>query len=50
MPLRSIVMALSALELMLEILLACERTDRRDLCITDTELGGVVEHWVGVEG
>lgn len=42
-------MAPPALELVLEHLLARKRTDRRDLCVTDTEFIGVVEHGVDVK-
>jgi hypothetical protein len=42
-------MAPLALELVLEHLLARKGTDCRDLCVTDTELIGVVQHWVDVE-
>ena len=47
-PLGTVIMAPLALELVLEHLLARKGTDCRDLCVTDTELIGVVQHWVDV--
>ena len=42
-------MAPPALELVLEHLLARKRADCGDFCVTNTELVGVVEHWVNME-
>lgn len=49
MPLCTVVSALIVLGLVLEHLFAGNRADCRDLCISNAEFGGVVEHWVDME-
>lgn len=49
-PLRAVVTVFVGLSLMPEHLLPGDGADGGDLGIADTELGGIVQHWVDVKG